>query len=202
MSWMGFQTSVHTFNQKRSEADSFVRSKVGWSHILLGRLHAIYMEYAWITGEALDDTSDQMTVVERDGVYGRWRIQLRLHQRVWLSGYFGLGSSGDGFITGGRGILTLGRPWASNVDIGAEYFQDLGPSVWMRVQSDRLAPVIVGATIMRTKLPSTALANGNMFEFDMRYTFVQRVAVRLSVSAGARDAAFGYGGGMGVSMGF
>jgi hypothetical protein len=135
--------------------------------------------------------------------YGFGQITVRFHPSLFFDGRVGLGVSQAGFEQNVRGALTFGKPWRSNVSVGAEYFGDLGPSAWVRLQWDTAAPLLMGASIVRTDLPGVAISPIGLYvAYDVAYKLLDRVTVRGQLSYGGRDGAARFGGGVGAAVAF
>lgn len=192
----------HDFGNRFGNDDQYVRGHLDWTHYLLTRLYAISVGYGFIEGKT-PDSSGSMAMSEKQGArYGYGRVRLMIDRAVWLDGGAMLGVSREGFIVGGRAELTLGRPWRSNVSVGGEYLEELGPSGWVRLQWDSVPPFLMGAAIVATDLPGATLSDGAFIVWDVSYPILSRVMLRGSLSFGSRDGPGHFGGGLGTSFAF
>lgn len=193
----------HNFGNRFQNTDQFLRGELEWTHRLLTRwLYSISLGYGFIEGRTPGDTTSDAVVEPRGARYGYAGVRLRLHRSLWADAQASMGFSRDGFIVGGGGALTLGRPWRSNISFGAEYLVDMGPSAWFRLQWDTVPPFLMGATVYKTDLPGAALANGSFVIYDISYPVSPRFQVRGSLSFGSRDGPGHFGGGLGTTFAF
>jgi hypothetical protein len=194
---------AHNFGNRYDLRDQYVRTEAVYSHKLLRQVHEIGFGFGSITGytpEARMATSDDVLKGMR---YGFGQVRLRAHPSVFLDGRFGLGVSQDGFEGHGRGSITFGKPWRSCVQVGAEYFGDLGPSGWVRLQWDTAPPLVMGASVVRTDLPGVQIDVAGLYiAYDVAYQIAERFTMRAQLSYGARDGAAHVGGGLGTAVAF
>ncbi|HEY6038649.1 MAG TPA: hypothetical protein VIV58_30410, partial [Kofleriaceae bacterium] len=135
--------------------------------------------------------------------YGFGEVRMRLHPSVFVDARAGMAVSQDGFGGTVRGQLTLGKPWRSCVQVGADYLADLGPTAWVRLQWDTAPPVLMGASVVRTDLPGAVLSRfGVYLAYDVSYRITPRVTIKGQVSYGPRDGSAHVGGGLGTALAF
>lgn len=200
---VSFDVDVHDFGNRYGGSDWFVRSELRWTHRVSRRLHAIGFGFGVIQGRTPDregaGAEDEVTA----GRYGTADVRLRPHPSVFVDARLTLGVSHQGFLRGLGAAITFGKPWRSNLSIGGELLDDLGPSAHVRLQWDTATPLLMGAAIVRTDLPGALLdAAGLYLRYDVRYRVRPALAVRGAVSYGARDGAAGVGGGLGLETMF
>lgn len=193
----------HDFGNRYNLRDRFIRGEVVYTHRVLRVLHEVGFGFGTIQGttpEMSDPASDELTHGLR---YGFGQVRLRVHPSIFLDGRLGLGVSHAGFEQNARGAVTFGKPWRSNVSVGAEYLGDLGPSAWVRLQWDTAPPVLMGASVVRTDLPGAVLSRAGLYvAYDIAYRVLDRVTLRGQVSYGARDGSGHFGGGFGTAVAF
>lgn len=197
---------AHDFGNRYDIPDWYVRSELVYTHHLLRVLHHVGFGFGSINGRTpkhrmpIDMGGDDMW---RAMNYGFGQVRLRLHPSVFLDGRIGLGVSHDNFEGLGRAAITFGKPWRSNVQVGGEYFGDLGPSGWVRLQWDTAWPLLMGASIVRTDLPGAVVDPAGLYiAYDVAYQLANRFTVRAQLSYGARDGAAHAGGGLGTAVAF
>ena len=122
---------------------------------------------------------------------------------MFVDGRVGLGVSDQGFEQNVRGAVTFGKPWRSCVSLGGEYLGDIGPSAWVRLQWDTAAPLLMGASVVRTDLPGALVSRSGLYiAYDIIYKFAERLTLKAQVSYGSRDGAAHFGGGLGTAVAF
>ncbi len=121
---------------------------------------------------------------------------------MWLETRASIGVDREELIVGGGAKLTLGRPWRSCVDLGGEWWENLGASYFVRLQWDTVPRFLMGASIHKTDLPAAALSGGTFIAYDLSYPLSSRLLVRGSLSFGSRDGAAHFGGGLGTAFSF
>jgi hypothetical protein len=191
-----------SFHNRSDLTDHYRRGEVTWDHRLLGHLYAISIGYGYIEGETpimLDQTPMSQS---RSARYGYGGATLRLQPWLWVDGRLILGVGTDGLIVGGRGVVTLGQPWRSSVDIGLEHIDEMGPSGWIRLQWDSVPGFLMGAAVMSTNLPGAELTDGRALVYDVRYRLSAWASVMALVSLGVRQGPVRIGGGAGASFTF
>lgn len=187
----------------KGHQDYYTRGEVDWTHRLLGKqLYSISLGFGFVEGRTPDGRATQADALDQGGRYGYGGVRLRVHESASVAGRAILGVSHDGFVVGGRAVLTLGKHWRSSVDLGAEYIGDLGPSLWVRLQWDTVYPFIMGASIVKTDLPGAELDNGAYIQWDVTYPVADRFSVRGNLSFGSRDGPGNFGGGLGGAFAF
>jgi hypothetical protein len=193
----------HDFGNRYGNADAFLRAELKWTHRVSRTLHHVGFGFGSIWGRTPD--SDGVAAREQValGRYGTAEIRARVHPSVFIDGKLALGVSDEGFLKGFASAMTLGKPWRSNVSIGAEMLDDLGPTAFVRLQWDTAWPVLMGASIVRTDLPDAQVAaNGLYIKYDLAYRVVPTVTLRGGVSYGSRDGAGRFGGALGLQTDF
>ncbi len=190
------------FGNRYDKSDYFYRGEIDWTHRLLTRLYAISLGYGFIEGRTPESEEPDAPELKKGSRYGYGAVLLRLHRAAWLETRAGIGVDRDGFIISGRVKLTLGRPWRSGVDLGAEMIENIGPTFWVRLQWDTVPPFLMGAAVVKSDLPDAALDNGSYIVYDISYPVTPRIAVRGSLSYGSRDGPGNFGGGLGTSFAF
>ena len=200
---VSFDVNGHNFGNRYGNNDRFIRGELAWTHRLLGRsLYSITLGYGMVEGQTPDGRTDQAMTMATGARYGYAGVRLRLKKSIWLDGEASMGVDRDGFIVGTGAALTFGRPWRSNLQVGAEVMQGMGPSLWFKLQWDTVPPFLMSATVYKTDVPGAVLADGSFVIFDVVYPISPRVQVRGSVSFGSRDGPGNFGGGLGTSFAF
>jgi hypothetical protein len=197
---------AHDFGNRYDLPDWFVRTELVYTHNVLRALSQVGFGFGSITGRTpinrlpMDEGGDEVLRAMR---YGFGQVRLRVHPSVFLDGRVGLGVSHDNFEGLGRASITFGKPWRSNVQVGGEYFGDLGPSGWVRLQWDTAWPVLMGASIVRTDLPGAIVDPAGLYiAYDVAYQLANRFTMRAQLSYGARDGRAHAGGGLGTAVAF
>ena len=191
------------FGNRFGNPDRFARAELEFVHrMLAGPLYSISLGYGAIEGETPDREFADAISEEKGARYGYAGIRLKLSRSIWADGKASLGFDRNGFIVGAGFGVTLGRPWRSNVNFGAEYMGGMGPSLWFRLQWDTVPPFLMGATLYKTDLPGAVLAHGSFIIYDVSYAISPRITARLNVSFGSRDGPGSFGGGLGTSLAF
>jgi hypothetical protein len=166
-------------------------------------IHEIGFGFGTISGHTPMTADPDANAVFKGERYGFGQIRVRVHPSVFLDGRVGLGASQDGFAGNVRGQVSFGKPWRSAVQLGAEYFGDLGPSAWVRLQWDTAPPLLMGASVVRTDLPGAVLSRfGVYLAYDVAYRVSERVSIKGQVSYGPRDGSAHFGGGLGTALAF
>lgn len=193
----------HNFTNRYDNSDQFVRADLDFTHrLLLPRLYSISLGYGLIEGKTPDREGDQAMTVDEGARYGYGGFKLRFHDAVWIDARAGIGVSDDGFLAMIGGAITFGRPWRSNVTFGGEVVQDMGPSLWVRMQWDTVPPFLMAASVVKTDLPDARLPDGSFIVYDISYPVTPRLEIRGSLSFGSRDGPGYFGGGLGTSVSF
>ncbi len=195
--------SATLFGNRYGIRDQFIRSEAVFSYKLLHELYEIAFGFGSITGFTPESDEPMAEHVLKGTRYGFGQVRLRAHPSVFVDLRMGLGVSQDGFEANGRGVLTLGKPWRSCVQIGAESLGGVGPSAWVRLQWDTASPVLMGASVVRTDLPGNQNGvDGLYVAYDVEYQLAARFTVRGQLSYGARDGSAHAGGGLGTAVAF
>jgi hypothetical protein len=194
---------THDFGNRYDLPDRFTRGELVYTHRLLRVVHEIGFGFGSISGHTPLMSSETSNAVLKGTRYGFGQLRLRVHPSVFLDGRVGVGATQDGFSGNVRGQVSFGKPWRSAVQIGAEYFGDLGPSAWVRLQWDTAPPLLMGASVVRTDLPGAVLSRfGVYLAYDLAYRVSDRVSVKGQVSYGPRDGSAHFGGGLGTAVSF
>ena len=193
----------HNFGNRHDKDDLYMRGELEWTHRLIqSHLYSIALGYGFVEGRTPESDDERAAVLNKGARYGYGTILLRFHRAVWLETKAAIGVDRDEFIVGGGAKLTLGRPWRSSVDLGVELFENLGPSMWVRLQWDTVPPFLMGASIVKSDLPDATLSGGTFIAYDISYPITPRFLVRGSLSFGSRDGPANFGGGLGTAFAF
>lgn len=200
---VSLDVSGHNFGNRYGARDQFLRGEITYTHKMLRQIHEVGFGFGSITGHtplmSMIDTPD----VAKGARYGFGELTLRIHPSVFLDARAGLGVSQVEFIGTGRGAITFGKPWRSNVQVGGEYIGNLGGTGWVRLQWDTAPPLLMGASVVRTDLPGVIVSpNGLYIAYDVSYRIENRVTIKAQLSYGARDGAAHVGGGIGTAVAF
>jgi len=198
---------AHNFGNRYDKKDNFIRTEAIYSYKLLRQLHEIGFGFGSITGRAPVYTettpADERMDVLKGMRYGFGQVRVRAHPSVFLDARVGLGVTQENFEGNGRASITFGKPWRSCVQVGGEVIGDLGPTGWVRLQWDTAPPLLMGASIVRTDLPSNEIDVAGLYiAYDVQYQVADRFTMRAQVSYGARDGASHVGGGLGTAVAF
>jgi hypothetical protein len=167
-----------------------------------GGLYSVHMGFGFIEGRTPDSTLSDASSERTAARYGYGGIDLQLRPSASFRGEAIIGFDRQEIMTGVRGQLTLGKRWQSNLSIGGEALQRMGPSVWMRLQWDTVPPLLMGLSVCKTDLPAAVLSGGTYAAYDVEYPLGKRLKLRGSVSFGSRDGPGRMGGGLGIAAGF
>jgi len=193
----------HDFGNRYRKDDAFLRAELRWTHRVSRTLHGLGFGFGSIWGRTPDGEGRGADVETTLARYGFAAVRVRAHPSVYLDGRLALGVSHDGFTAGTAGAITFGRPWRSNLSLGADYLGDLGGTGYVRLQWDTATPLLMGASIVRTDLPGAVLeANGLYVKYDVQWTVRPALTVRGAISYGSRDGSGRVGGGLGVQTDF
>jgi hypothetical protein len=202
---VSFDVVAHDYGNRYELDDWFVRSELVYAHHLLRLMHQVGFGFGSIAGRT---PMNRMTAADggrdvwRSMNYGFGQVRMRVHPSVFLDGRIGLGVSQEEFQGLGRGAITFGKPWRSNVQVGGEYFGGLGPVGWVRLQWDTAWPLLMGAAIVRSDLPGALVEPAGLYiTYDLAYQ-LERFTVRAQLSYGARDGRAHAGGGLGTAIAF
>jgi hypothetical protein len=193
---------AHNFGNRYDIPDWFVRSELTYTHNLLRVLHQVGFGFGSINGRT---PLDRMTGGRDEWHamnYGYGQLRMRVHPSVFLDARVGLGVSQQAFGGLGRGSITFGKPWRSNVTVGGEYFADLGPAGFVRLQWDTAWPLLMGASIVRSDLPGAVVDPAGLYiAYDVAYQ-MELFTIKAQLSYGARDGRAQAGGGIGTAVAF
>jgi hypothetical protein len=193
----------HDFGNRYGVLDRFIRAEAAFTHHVGARLHELTFGFGMIQGATPVFSSPMGDHVKHGARYGFSGLRLRVTPSIFVDGRVSLGVSHDGFSSGVAGAATFGKPWRSNVSIGGEYMQDLGPSVFVRLQWDTAAPLLMAASVIRTDLPGALIdENGVYIKYEVMYEAMNRTTLRGSLSFGGRDGPAHFGAGLGASVAF
>lgn len=197
---------VQDFGNRFGGSDELLRSDISFTHRLLHgsslRLYSIFFGYGFIEGRTPEDDSPMAGTDRPRARYGFAGVEMQVTESVSLRGQTALGFSQDELIAGVRGELTLGKRWQSNLSLGAEYLEEMGPSLWMRLQWDTVPPLLMGVSVVKTDLPGANLRGGTYAAYDLEYPVSPRLKLRANLSFGARDGPGSFGGGVGTVVAF
>jgi hypothetical protein len=200
---VSFDVDGHDFGNRYRNTDGFVRAEARWTHRVSRTLHSIGFGFGAIWGRTPDRDGPGATEELALGRYGTAETRVRVHPSVFVDARLSLGVSDEGFMNGLGTAVTLGKPWRSNISAGAEIFDDLGATGYIRLQWDTAPPFLMGASIVRTDLPDAKVtANGLYVKYDLAYRMRTGFTVRGAVSYGSRDGAGSFGGSLGVQQDF
>jgi hypothetical protein len=200
---VALDVTAHDFGNRYGLADHYVRAELAYTHRLWRALDQITFGFGSISGKTPLMSEPGGEVDAKALRYGFGELRVRLHTSVYADIRASLGASQAGFEGGVRGQLILGKPWRSNVSLGGEYLGDLGGTAWVRLQWDTAPPFLMGAAIVRTDLPGSAIEQtGLMLAYDIAYPIAKRARVKAQVSYGARDGDAQFGGGVGTAIEF
>lgn len=193
---------AHNFTNRYGNDDAFLRAEVSWTHRISRTLYSVGFGFGLIEGRT--PTEDPMVEsVTRAARYGGGEVRVRVHPAVYVDGRLILGVTDDGFMTGGSGAVTLGKPWRSNVSMGAEHLDGMGGTQFIRLQWDTAPPLLMGASIVRTDLPGVLISPQGLYvRYDLDYAASPGFRLRGAVSYGARDGQAGFGGSLGTAISF
>jgi hypothetical protein len=198
---LALDVTGHDFGNRYDLDDRFVRGELVYSHRVLRRIHDIGFGFGAIQGRTPDEMNDAS--VSHGMRYGFGQLRVRIDPSVFWDARVGMGVTQDGFGGMIMSQLTLGKPWQSCLQVGAEAITNLGPSGWVRLQWNTAPPVLMGASIVRTDLPGAMTsAIGLYVAYDVAYRLTERVTVRGQVSFGPRDGVAHPGGGLGTAVAF
>lgn len=198
-----FDLDAHDFGNRYGRADWFARSELRWTHRISSRLYSIGFGFGVIQGRTPDREGAGAMEQVTAGRYGVAEVRLRPHASVFVDARVALGVSHAGFLRGLGGAITFGKPWRSNVSVGGEVLDELGPSAYVRLQWDTAPPLLMGAAVVRTDLPGALIDVAGLYlRYDVRYRVRPALAVRGSASYGSRDGAAHLGGGLGIETTF
>ena len=195
--------TAHDFGNRYGLDDHFVRGELVYTHHLNRLLHDVGFGYGSVEGKTPTASMSGADVATRGLRYGFGQATLRFGTSVFVDGRLGMGVADGGFTGLVRGAITFGKPWRSNVSLGAEYLGELGPTAWVRLQWDTAPPLLMGASIVRTDLPGALVSPVGMYlAYDVSYRLADRLTLRGQLSYGGRDGSAHFGGGFGTSVAF
>jgi len=193
----------HNFGNRYGIDDYYLRGEITYSHNLLRVLHQVGFGFGTIQGHTPTDRMIGADYVVHGMRYGFGQVRLRVTPSVFLDARAGLGVSQENFEGLGRASITFGKPWRSNVSVGGEYFGDLGPTGWVRLQWDTAWPVLMGASVVRTDLPGVLISPAGLYiAYDVAYQVADAFTVKAQLSYGARDGSAHVGGWLGTAFAF
>ncbi len=191
----------HNFGNRFELEDHFVRGELAFTHRLWRVLHHISFGFGSISGKT-PVVSEVAGDVEAKALrYGYGEVRVRPHASIFLDARASLGVSREGFDQGLRGQITFGKPWRSCVQVGAETLGDVGATGWVRLQWDTAPPLLMGASIVRTDLPGSAIDSSGLYlAYDVAYSIANTFTLKAQISYGSRDGASHLGGGVGTGV--
>ncbi|MBL9018835.1 MAG: hypothetical protein JNL83_31905 [Myxococcales bacterium] len=196
----------HNFGNRYDLPDKFFRGEATFTHRLWRMLHSISFGFGTIWGQTprSSEPDDHMQGYLNTGSrYGFGEVRVRVHPSVFVDARAQLAVTHDGFDGGVRGQIIFGKPWRSSLFIGGEALGDLGKTAWVRLQWDTAAPLLMGASIVRTNLPGVVISSAGLYiAYDVAYTIAQRYTFKAQLSYGARDGASHVGGGLATAVDF
>ncbi len=193
----------HNFGNRFELKDRFSRAELGFTHRLWRVLHHISFGFGSISGHTPEVSAPDGNAPHKALRYGYGEIRVRPHPSVFLDARASLGVSREGFDQGLRGQVTFGKPWRSCVQIGGETLGDVGSSGWVRLQWDTAPPFLMGASIVRSDLPGSAIDSAGLYlAYDVSYLIANTFTLKGQVSYGSRDGEANFGGGLGTAIDF
>ena len=196
---VALDVGVHDFGNRYGNDDWFARAELRWTHRVSTRLHSIGFGFGTIQGRTPDREGPAAEDAVTAGRYGLAEVRLRPHASLFVDAKLVLGVSHEGFLRGLGGAVTFGKPWRSNLSVGGEILDDLGPTAFVRLQWDTARPLLMGAAIVRSDLPGAILDSAGLYlKYDVSYRVAPSLVVRGAASYGSRDGAGRFGGGLGV----
>lgn len=194
---------AHDFGNRYELRDRFMRAELVYTHRLLRVLHEVAFGFGSIQGRTPTMSDPGGQDVLRAERYGFGQVRLRVHPSVFIDARIGLGVSHEDFDTTLRSVFTFGKPWRSCVQIGGEFFGDVGSTGFVRLQWDTAPPLLMGASIVRTDLPGVMIDPAGLYiAYDVAYQVAARFTMKAQLSYGARDGAAHFGGGLGTAVAF
>jgi hypothetical protein len=192
-----------SFGKVGGVQDYYLRGEVDLTHRLVTLLYSVTVGFGFLEGSTPSDQAMDAVAERRMVRYGHGGARARVTSRVWLDGRMVMGFDRDGFVVGGGGRLTLGRPWRSCVELGLETIQGLGPALWVRLQWDTVAPLLMGVTATKTDLPDANRSDGSAIAYDVSYGLTGQLRLTGAVSFGSRGRRpGGIGGSLSASLDF
>ncbi len=192
-----------SFGRVAGVSDYYLRGEVDLTHRLVSILYSITVGFGALDGSTPTGEGTDAMAQERKLRYGHGGARVRLHRAIWLDGRVLMGFDQDGFAAGGGARVTLGRDWASCVQAGFEVGQGLGATLWFRLQWDTVAPLLMGATAIKTDLPDATRSDGSAFSYDVSYAVTPQLRLTGAISFAARGRRpGGIGGSLGATVDF
>jgi len=199
---VAFDVEAHRFGNVYGAKDNYVRGELVYTHRFLRVLHEAGFGFGSLQGNAPALVGAMPDVPDYGMRYGFGQVRMRVDPSVFLDARVGMGVTTQGFDGLVRGALTFGKPWRSNVQVGAEWLGMLGPSTWARLQWDTVPPFIMGATAIYSDLPNWNDAlSSTVLAYDIAYR-LGAVNVKATLSYGSREGPARFGGGLGTSVDF
>jgi hypothetical protein len=195
------EVTGHNFGNRFELKDHFVRGELAFTHRLWRVLHHISFGFGSVSGKTPLVSEVGGEVATKALRYGYGEIRVRPHASVFLDARASLGVSREAFDQGLRGQITFGKPWRACVQVGGETLGDVGASGWVRLQWDTAPPLLMGASVVRTDLPGSAIDSSGLYlAYDVAYLIANTFTVKAQVSYGSRDGASHFGGGVGTGV--
>jgi hypothetical protein len=193
----------HNFGNRFDLPDRYTRGELGFTHRLWRVLHHISFGFGSIGGKTPLISAEDGIAEAKALRYGYGEVRVRPHPSVFLDARASLGVSHEGFDQGIRGQVTFGKPWRSCVQVGGEFLGDVGGSAWVRLQWDTAPPFLMGASIVRTDLPGSAIDSAGLYlAYDVAYLIANTFTIKAQLSYGSRDGSANFGGGLGTGIEF
>jgi hypothetical protein len=178
--------------------DLFFRGEIDWTSRLITRLYSFTLGYGFVQGTTPEarDADNNDPSVSHAARYGFAEVRLRMRSNVWFDGGVSMGFSHDGFSTGVRGQIVLGKEWRTCVQIGGLWMQDLDSEIFLRLQWDTVWPFYMGAKVSLTHFPGSIVGGGSIITYDITLPVTSRFSATAQASyaaRGERPGAFGAG---------
>jgi hypothetical protein len=193
----------HNFGNRYGLLDRFIRAEASLTHLVGGSLYELVFGFGLVQGSTPVESMPGGANERHGARYGFSGVRVRFTPRVYGDARISLGVSHDGFSPGAAAGVTFGRPWRSNVSVGGELMQDLGPSVYVRLQWDTASPLLMAASVIRSDMPGAIIdENGLFLKYEVMLQAFDRTTLRGSLSFGSRDGPAHFGAGLGAALAF
>jgi len=200
---IAMEVDARDFGNRYGLRDRYLRAETSFTHLVGRELYELVFGFGLIQGSTPIASMPMGTTEKHGARYGFSGVRVRAAPGIFLDGRVSLGVSHNGFSPGVSGGVTFGRPWRSNVSVGGEFMEDLGPSVFVRLQWDTATPFLMAASVVRTDLPGVLIEqNGLFLKYELMYRAMARTTLRGSVSFGSRDGPAHFGAGLGAEVEF
>jgi hypothetical protein len=193
---------VQDFGTYQGVEDRYLRSEIDWTYRFVGILYSFTGGFGFLEGTT-PSARPVMNMpgpadVYRGARYGYGGLRLRLHEFVSVDARVLMGFSQDGFVTGIGGDFVVGQVHRACVQLGGEYLADVERKVWIRLQWDTVPPLLMGATVEVTDIPSSPIAAGTTIALDATAPITHAFSLIAKVSFGSRDR---FASGVGLAAG-